>query len=179
MLIQVAPHETRPGSPIAEREPRSVDRRPAIATRSGLQALVIEPSGPVVGPPIVAVHGISRNIGEHRDAFAPVADRLGRRLVLPLFAHGHRGYQRLRGRRGEPRADQRLWALLDSMGEDGDVDLVGFSGGAQFAHRAAMVTPARVRSLATISAGWYTFPGRGAVETRHPISRGSRRSGSW
>lgn len=37
-------------------------------------------------------------------------------------------------------------------------DLFGFSGGAQFAHRFAMLHPGVVSRLITSSAGWYTFP---------------------
>jgi pimeloyl-ACP methyl ester carboxylesterase len=36
--------------------------------------------------------------------------------------------------------------------------LFGFSGGAQFAHRFAMLYPARVRSVVAVSAGWYLMP---------------------
>ena len=35
--------------------------------------------------------------------------------------------------------------------------LFGFSGGAQFAHRYAMMRPARVQSLHLAAAVWYTF----------------------
>lgn len=38
------------------------------------------------------------------------------------------------------------------------IDLFGFSGGAQFAHRFTMLHPHRVTTLAVASAGWYTFP---------------------
>ncbi|MEM6624665.1 MAG: hypothetical protein AAF674_20780 [Pseudomonadota bacterium] len=37
------------------------------------------------------------------------------------------------------------------------VELCGYSGGAQFAHRFAMLYPHRVARLSLIAAGWYTF----------------------
>ena len=39
----------------------------------------------------------------------------------------------------------------------GRVDLVGFSGGAQFAHRFAMLYPGCVRRVVVAAAGWYTY----------------------
>jgi hypothetical protein len=40
----------------------------------------------------------------------------------------------------------------------GAVDMIGFSGGAQFTHRYALLNPERVRSQILVAAGWYTFP---------------------
>lgn len=112
---------------------------------------------------LVAVHGISRGAREIFSAFRQAAgDRMI--VVAPLFSKdAFPDYQRLGlGGRGY-RADLVLEAALDrietatghSMGR---IHLFGFSGGAQFAHRFAMLYPDRIASLHVASAGWYTFP---------------------
>ena len=110
-------------------------------------------------PPLVCVHGISRNAEEHALTFAPVAARQRRLLIAPHFAaEGFDGFQRLAS--GVEEAVAALWddvAAFTGVAL-GPVDLVGFSGGAQFAHRYALLNPARVASQALVSAGWYTFP---------------------
>lgn len=111
--------------------------------------------------PLVSVHGISRNAPDHAAAFGPLAEATGRVIIAPLFSmRGCRRYQRVLD---TCRADNALLTTLDSVAADIGVavdrfDLFGFSGGAQFAHRFAMLHPARVRRLALASAGWYTLP---------------------
>ena len=85
-------------------------------------------------------------------------------LVVPNFsAEHHPDYQRL-GRLGRgKRADLSLNAILDEVTEWTGLSaerfhLFGFSAGAQFAHRYAMVHPQRVAKAVVASAGWYTFP---------------------
>lgn len=118
---------------------------------------------------IVVVHGISRNADQHVDAFAPFAKRANRLVIAPIFSREScRRYQQVVTQRC--RADLLLLAVLRDVAAltgravDG-VDLFGFSGGAQFAHRFAMLYPDRVASLALSSAGWYTFPGQ---QDRYP-----------
>lgn len=109
--------------------------------------------------PLVCVHGISRNAKEHAQAFMAVAARQRRLLVAPHFdADRFAGFQRLD--RGIEEAVEALWRDLEDFAGFGlgQVDLVGFSGGAQFAHRYALLNPQRVASQALVSAGWYTFP---------------------
>ena len=111
--------------------------------------------------PLVVVHGITRNAEEIALRLAPRALAQGRTLVAPLFAAPEfNGYQRVFGRQ---RTDLALIALLDALVEDGvlpsgPVDLAGFSGGAQFAHRFAWLYPHRVGRLTLGAAGWWTFP---------------------
>lgn len=111
--------------------------------------------------PIVAVHGIRRNARQQAELFAVRAAALGRPVIAPLFeAERWPRYQQA-VRRG--RADLALLKLMARLRRDGiwqtqQFDLAGFSGGAQFAHRFAMLHPARVARLTTASAGWYTFP---------------------
>ena len=112
--------------------------------------------------PLVVVHGISRRAHVHLAAFAPFAETSGRVLIAPLFSKARcKRYQQLVV---DPcQADKALFATLRAVaaktGHDMDqVDLFGFSGGAQFAHRFAMMYPERVGRLAVASAGWYTLP---------------------
>ena len=113
-------------------------------------------------PPLVAVHGISRGADEHLEAFAPWAERSGRVLIAPLFSEAQcRRYQKVILDRCQ--ADRALFATLREVAEATGVeidrfDLFGFSGGAQFAHRFALLHPERVARLAVSSAGWYTLP---------------------
>jgi len=112
--------------------------------------------------PLVVVHGISRRAQVHLATFAPMAEMSGRILIAPLFSKARcKRYQQLVV---DPcRADKALLATLRAVAKKtgydmGEVDLFGFSGGAQFAHRFAMMHPERVRRLAVASAGWYTLP---------------------
>lgn len=110
-------------------------------------------------PPLVAVHGISRNAERHLDAFAEVAVAERRLLIVPHFdTVRFDGFQRLA--RSTEDAVEALWRdVEDYTGSSiGKFDLVGFSGGAQFAHRYAMLNPRRVSSMILVAAGWYTFP---------------------
>ncbi len=127
-------------------------------TRSGCTYVIRRPArGRAGAPPLVAVHGISRNADEHLDAFAGAAERAGATLVVPHFDADRRGYQVLRSRDGATCADRDLVEMLDTLGAP-RADLIGFSGGAQFAHRFALVRPERVARVVAVSAGWYTFP---------------------
>ena len=116
------------------------------------------------GRVLVSVHGVSRNAEEHIECLRPLADRYGVLLVAPVFAADRfRDFQRL-GRKGRgPRADLALIRLLNELNlatgwDMSKVDMFGFSGGAQFAHRFAFTHPQRVRRLALGAAGWYTMP---------------------
>jgi pimeloyl-ACP methyl ester carboxylesterase len=126
--------------------------------------------------PLVFVHGYSRRVSEQAEALLPLAEALGCPLLAPLYSREvHPRYQRLaRGRDGQ-RADRVLEdCLLDLFGPAvQEVDLVGFSGGAQFAHRYVMAHPHRVASLVAIAAGWYTLP---ESDLRYPLGLQTRRS---
>jgi pimeloyl-ACP methyl ester carboxylesterase len=115
-------------------------------------------------PVVTCVHGIRRNVQEHFQAFAPLAEREGWLLVVPLFAaDAFPDYQRL-GRPGKGgRADLRLIELISHLCERFDlpeqpIHLFGHSGGGQFAHRFVMAHPWRVVRYVVSSPGWYTFP---------------------
>ena len=127
-------------------------------------------------PALVAVHGISLNAREQAQRFMPLVEEYGVALLAPQFLPPvYRDYQRL-GRDGlGSRADLALERMLADWQECTGIDtrrinLFGFSGGAQFAHRYAMAHPGSVNALALTAPGWFTFPD----DRRYPY--GLRRS---
>ena len=130
--------------------------------------------------PVVAVHGIRRNARQQADLLAARASVLGRPVIAPLFdAQRWPRYQQA-VRRG--RADLALLTLMRKLRREGvwltdQFDLAGFSGGAQFAHRFAMLHPELVARLTTASAGWYTFPNE--MPFPYGLAPRSRRSDAW
>lgn len=116
-------------------------------------------------PVLVLVHGISRRLDQLIAAFVAAADRHDMILVAPFFDKGSYGqYQQVIDRKGN-RSDLALFEILDAVKQEtgadtGKVHLFGFSGGAQFAHRFALLHPDRVASMTLASAGWYTMPTR-------------------
>ena len=138
-----------------------IDFRPA-AREGGLSAFLVVPDRLLAGtPPIVAVHGIARNAREQASLLAREAAARGHLVIAPHFdAERWKHYQRLGKKR---RTDLALISLLADVRADypilaGDIVLSGFSGGAQFAHRFALLHPRLVRRLIVTAAGWYTFP---------------------
>ena len=143
----------------------ALTRRPADSP-SGLACwLALPPAVSKTAPPIVAVHGIRRRAREQAKLFARRAVAAGRPVIAPVFDADRWPRYQLAVRRG--RADLALLSLLDTLRRDGiwrtpQIELFGFSGGAQFAHRFALLNPALVTRLTTAAAGWYTFPDRSA-----------------
>jgi len=130
------------------------------------------------GRVLVTVHGISRNAREQIDLFRRQADDYGVILIAPVFSREtFNDYQRL-GRKGRgPRADLALIRELNSVAvqlgvDTSRVDMFGFSGGAQFAHRFAFAHPQRVGRLVLGAAGWYTMPDKTAA---YPLGIGDAR----
>lgn len=122
------------------------------------------PRRPEGAPLVVAVHGITRNAGQHAHVLAPFAAARGAALLAPLFSKPRfKDYQRL-GRSGcGDRADLALQRIIREVTQgtgisSTDIRLFGFSGGAQFAHRYAMAHPGDVRAYALGAPGWFTFP---------------------
>lgn len=123
------------------------------------------PSQPQPDAPIVvAMHGISRNAREQAALFLPVAQRHRCVLIAPRFDREHfRGFQQLGLDGAGRRADLDLLTVLGHVTGQlglpaGPVHVAGFSGGAQFAHRFALLHPERVARLVLGAAGWYTWP---------------------
>ena len=112
-------------------------------------------------PPLVAVHGIRRGAKVQAQQFGASAAKVGQVVIAPLFAEEQWPLYQQVVRKG--RADIALLELMNDLRLTGiwqskRFDLSGFSGGAQFAHRFAMLYPNLVKSLSVTSAGWYTFP---------------------
>lgn len=134
--------------------------RPAVGPR-GLACWVALPEVPGPQAPLVAVHGISRNALEMVRLLAPLCQRTGRAVIVPCFdGQGWKNYQQVVKPK---RADLALLQLLDDLEAEGfcnarQFEMFGYSGGAQFSHRFAMLYPHRVMRLVLGAAGWYTMP---------------------
>ncbi len=113
--------------------------------------------------PLVVVHGVGRGARKQARLFMQAAHEQGRLVIAPLFdTRRWPGYQRILTQRR--RADLALLDLLQAVGfmtgaSTRQVALFGYSGGAQFAHRFALLHPHRVAHLCTCAAGWYTWVG--------------------
>ncbi len=126
--------------------------------------LVLPPSTP--RRLLVCVHGFTRQPLEQAEAFAPLARQRGWALLLPVFdERRHRRYAQLRAPTGRRRlrADLALIDLVERLAPRHSLPLegwglFGYSAGAQFAHRFALLHPQRVGALALGAAGWYTWP---------------------
>jgi pimeloyl-ACP methyl ester carboxylesterase len=114
-------------------------------------------------PPLVIVHGNSRRATRQFRAFLPGAIARGVALIAPTFpSDRYSGYQSLAGADGALAAREALLGTLEDASrhlalETDVVDLVGYSGGAQFVHRFAMHSPGRVGRAVLAAAGWYTY----------------------
>ena len=112
---------------------------------------------------VVLVHGVRTEPAKMLHAVQPIAARYGATVMVPEFSRPtFNGYQRLAGKGGPFCASKALLAAVADAQEklgigSGRIDLVGFSGGGQFAHRFAMFHPAHVCSAVVASAGWYTY----------------------
>ncbi|MCU0902544.1 MAG: alpha/beta hydrolase [Tabrizicola sp.] len=149
-------HVEPPMSEIASGE---AHRALALAKGRSLVSRVMPGSG--VGhvsasPPLVVLHGISRDARALWNAFGPLAAAEGRTLLVPRFSkRAWPLFQQV----GPARPDLALLDLFGQAGLAGQrVDLFGFSGGAQLAHRFAMLYPQRVATLHLAAPGWYTLP---------------------
>jgi len=133
----------------------------------------IDPQAPV----LVAVHGIGRAARSQAQAVMQRAAQQGRMVVAPRFeASRWPNYQRL-GRSGQ-RADVALLSLLESIGFQWRVNtrriaLFGYSGGAQFAHRFALLHPHRVQNLCICASGWYAWPDEQPLPPVRPAKLGA------
>lgn len=113
--------------------------------------------------PLVVLHGISRNSRALFELFLPEATRQGRTLVVPHFSRKH--WPSFQRPSHKARPDQALMEILRYLETgyaefSGTLDLFGHSGGAQLAHRFAMLYPHRIGRLNIAAAGWYCLPNR-------------------
>ena len=131
----------------------------ALGDGRSLRSRVLPGDGPSLvqkARPLVALHGISRDARALWQAFSPLAADKGRALLVPRFTERDwPQFQQI----GRVRPDLVLLDLLQQAGLARErVDLFGFSGGAQLAHRFAMLYPHRVGTLHLAAPGWYTLP---------------------
>lgn len=119
----------------------------------------------VAAAPVIAVHGIRREAREQVELLAEQVRLQGRVVIAPVFdAERWPRYQQAVVRGRADKALLRLWSELHGEGiiQAERFILSGFSGGAQFAHRFALLQPQLIERLIVSSAGWYTFPDEAA-----------------
>lgn len=148
--------------PAGERPQASARRLVAIEAQRRLASWQLPERVPLQAPglpPLVALHGISRDALALWSAFSPLAAAQGRTLLVPRFAADEwPRFQQI----GRQRPDLALLDLFRLAGLAGRrLDVFGFSGGAQLAHRFAMLYPHRVATLHLAAPGWYTMPDAG------------------
>jgi pimeloyl-ACP methyl ester carboxylesterase len=130
-----------------------------VASPAGvLRAHVIEPRLTTQLPPLVVLHGISRNALELVSLFVPEAQHTGRKVVVPHFSRKRWPEFQRPGKNARP--DQALLSHLAIVDPAfaAPVDMFGHSGGAQLAHRFAMLYPQKMARLSLAAAGWYCLP---------------------
>lgn len=132
-----------------------------VPSASHVRYTVCPAADPKSGPVLVAVHGIGRDHNALMSALSGEAQRNGYTLIAPVFdERNFNDYQRL-GRSGlGERSDLALNLILADaellLGIKGPMHLLGFSGGAQFAHRYVYAWPDRFHTVTLVAAGWYT-----------------------
>lgn len=139
----------------------SIDRVVAPTPAGRLRAFVLHPTHDAGRAPLVVLHGISRNAKELARLFAPEAARTGRRIVVPHFTPNRWPHFQRPCRAARP--DVALAGLMDFLATQDaafarPAQIFGHSGGAQLAHRFAMLYPNRVARLSLVAAGWYCLP---------------------
>ncbi len=140
---------------------RSVTKIVLKTPEGKLSAQIMVPNGAEHDqPPLFALHGISRDVGALYDAFERPAMEAGRILIVPHF---HERDWKIFQRIGAARPDKSLLALKQVLRDTGactapQIELFGYSGGAQLAHRFAMLYPQHVSRLHLGAAGWYCLP---------------------
>lgn len=156
------PVTTTPTTPAQEQAGTFRLTRRLAKGRSALDCwIALPPDISADASPVVAIHGIQRGVRDQAALFAARAAALGRPVIAPLF--DEKGWPRYQQVVRNKRADLALLALLSELRLAGiwrtrTVELAGYSGGAQFAHRFAMLYPHLVSRLTVAAAGWYTFP---------------------
>ncbi|TGN40405.1 alpha/beta fold hydrolase [Marinobacter confluentis] len=157
-----------------------VTQMTGVSAKGPISARVIAPERPTTGAPMVAIHGISRNADELVEHFQSEAAARSRVIIVPEFDKNNWPvFQRITGKH---RPDLALLALLNTLRQNGTiddqpVDLFGFSGGAQLAHRFAMLFPELVNQIHLGAAGWYTLP---VPTLPYPLGMGAGSSrGNW
>jgi dienelactone hydrolase len=118
----------------------------------------------IATPLVVSVHGLERRALQHAVRFSKFAEQFGFVVLAPLFSKSRiPRYQRLeRGRSGECPMEA-LELTIDLFQQRTGMDaaplrLFGYSGGAQFAMRYAILGSLPVSRLVLAAPGWFTMP---------------------
>jgi pimeloyl-ACP methyl ester carboxylesterase len=154
---------------------RTIEQGPPLSYRAFV------PSRGSDHPALVIVHGNSRRATRQFRSFLPGAIARGVALIAPTFPAGRfSGYQSLAGVNGAFAARQALLDTLDDASRHlrvptDVIDMVGYSGGAQFAHRFAMHSPDRVGRVVLAAAGWYTYLDEAPLPVRDRARPAQRR----
>lgn len=147
--------------PAAAWVPTWIDATVAVGHRK-LRFRILMPTGQVRAdlPPLLALHGIARDAQAIEAAFGPACEAAGRVLIVPRFSETDwPHFQTI----GVHRPDKAILAALSHVADlrlarTDRVAVFGYSGGAQLAHRFAMLYPNRVARLHLAAAGWYCLP---------------------
>ncbi len=113
---------------------------------------------------IVCVHGISRDAKQQITAFQQQANNYNHIIIAPLFSKKYyHGYQRLETGAAGYTSAEALNKILHDVHKictikTNNITLFGYSGGAQFSHRYAMLYPEKINRLIVCASGWFTFP---------------------
>jgi alpha-beta hydrolase superfamily lysophospholipase len=111
---------------------------------------------------LIVIHGVDTR-AEHMLALVVArAMRRGITVMAPDFSGpAYKKYQILAGSAGAMASSDALCAAIahaqQKLGFSGPADIMGFSAGAQFAHRFAMFHPHLVKHLVLAASGWYTY----------------------
>jgi pimeloyl-ACP methyl ester carboxylesterase len=139
------------------------DSSPRLTVHNGRRKTTARflPAADKNGVPLVALHGISRDAKAIWSAFQPNAAALGRALLVPLLDRKNwPHFQRIDAFRPD-------LAVLDLLRRAGlahcKIELFGYSGGAQLAHRFAMLYPHKVARLHIAAPGWFCLPNMDVV----------------
>lgn len=136
--------------------------RRAPATKTELRCHLYLPPRPQ-RPLLVLAHGVTTRPERLIAYAAPLAARFGVPLLAPDFSGpGYSGFQKLSANGRAMEAARALSRAVERTRRQnglasGPFDLMGFSAGAQFAHRFAICFPDQVRRAVVASAGWYTY----------------------
>ena len=150
----------------------AVDGRPEHAVFVPRQLREASQRGDASGPArvLIALHGMSESGPVFAAPMLAQAELDGMVVVAPSFAYGD--WTALSVAQEDLQLSEQILALLDILPAETDgvpvstdqVRLIGFSRGAQLAHRFALAHPERTNEVAIFSAGTYTLPDRSQRE---------------
>ncbi len=169
MTMTLAPNTAKLRQKHADTVAPGLDRAKPISIRAGevdqLDYFLYVPESVRADSPVVAaIHGLRRSAAQQIFQLKDLAEAHGMILFAPLFARDQfRHFQSLAvNEAGSYPEDAFDVALADCLQRldlaNPGLFLLGFSGGAQFAHRYVMMGSRTVRKIALMAPGWFTMP---------------------